>query len=247
MAKKNKAVKTVQQVDFKQSVINENTDFNVLEAYKAIRTNVMFTLAGEEGCKKVMVTSSGAGEGKSTSTINLAISFAQMGARILIIDADMRRPIIHRYLEIENNKGLSEYLGGFVKEHKEIIHHIAGYENLDCITGGHVPPNPSELLISSATKKLLDKVSEDYDYIFIDTPPVNVVIDAVSIAKLMSGAIVVARQDHVTTDAVEQAVSALEFGNGKILGYIFNCVKMKKSRKYSKYQYSYGYGHTSKK
>ncbi len=226
--------------DIRRNIINDETHFSVTEAYKAARTNLMFTLAGEEGCKKIIITSSVAKEGKSTTSTNLAITFAQTGARTIVIEADLRRPKLHQYLSLPNEKGMAEYLGGFIQDEKEIIQHIKKH-NLDCITGGHIPPNPSELLISPAMERLLEKLSESYDYIFIDSPPINVVTDPVSIAKLMTGAVLVVRQNYTTSESLRQAVSALEFGQIKILGYVLNSSADMRDYHYNRYKYKYGY------
>ena len=235
--KKNKKKTVV--YDPKQNILNENSHFSVIEAYKAARTNIMFTLVNEEGCKKIMMVSTEAGEGKSTTTLNLAMTFAQTGAKVLVIEADLRKPILSNYLDLKAEPGLSEYLGGFVKNAQEIIQHVSGYGTFDCMVGGHIPPNPSELLLSVTMIKLLDELAEKYDYIFVDTPPLHYVSDAAAIAKLMTGAVVFARQNHVKMDALEQTISSLEFGNGKILGYIFNNVKPETNNKYYHYKQIY--------
>lgn len=218
-------------IDTKQCVIDDTTHFSILEAYKSTRTNMMFTMAEVEGCKKIIVTSSGSGEGKTTSTINLAITFAQIGAKVLVIDADLRRPRIHAYLDLEGKTGLTQYLGGLEKDMSKVIQSVSRY-NFDCVVGGHIPPNPSELLISSRMTELLNSLSDSYDYIFVDSPPLNVVTDCVSIAKQMSGAIVVVRQNYTTSEMLKQAISALEFGKIKIFGYLLNNSKVNQDRKY---------------
>ncbi len=231
--------------DVRRNIITANTHFSVTEAYKAARTNIMFTTASEKGCKKIIITSSVAKEGKSTTSTNLAITFAQTGARTLIIEADLRRPKLHQYLNLPNETGMAEYLGGFIEDPHEIIQHVDTY-NLDCITGGHIPPNPSELLISSAMEKMLEIFAEEYDYIFIDSPPVNVVTDPVSVAKLMTGAVIVVRQNYTTSESLRQAIAALEFGKIKILGYILNNSADMRDYAYNRYKYKYGYRYGGK-
>lgn len=231
--------------DVRRNIITANTHFSVTEAYKAARTNIMFTTASEKGCKKIIITSSVAKEGKSTTSTNLAITFAQTGARTLIIEADLRRPKLHQYLNLPNETGMAEYLGGFIDDPHEIVQHIDAY-NLDCITGGHIPPNPSELLISPAMEKMLEIFAEEYDYIFIDSPPVNVVTDPVSVAKLMTGAVIVVRQNYTTSESLRQAIAALEFGNIKILGYILNNSADMRDYTYNRYKYKYGYRYGGK-
>ncbi|MBQ4517875.1 MAG: CpsD/CapB family tyrosine-protein kinase [Clostridia bacterium] len=238
---RNKAVKPK---DYLSNILSDTTHYSISEAYKTARTNLMFTLAAEKGCKKIIVTSSQSGEGKSTTTSNLAIAFAQTGARVMVLEADLRRPKLHRYFSLPNDKGMSEFLGGFATM-EEVIQHVEKY-NVDCITGGKVPPNPSELLISPLFAELLEKLSENYDYIFVDSPPINVVSDPISIAKLMSGAVVVARQNYTTSEVLRQAIASLEFGDIKILGYILNASKDVPGVSKKAYKTRYGYKQYSK-
>lgn len=235
-----KNINKTEKKDIRRNIISDDTHFSVTEAYKAARTNIMFTTASEKGCKKIIITSSVAKEGKSTTSTNLAITFAQTGARTLIIEADLRRPKLHQYLNLSNESGMAEYLGGFIEDPHEVVQHIKKF-NLDCITGGHIPPNPSELLLSPAMEKMLEIFSEEYDYIFIDSPPINIVTDPVSIAKLMTGAIVVVRQNYTTSDSLRQAISALEFGEIKVLGYVLNSSADMRDYTYNRYKYKYGY------
>lgn len=232
----------------KAFILNEETSFHVQEAYKASRTNTMFSIPGK-GCKKVVVTSSFPGEGKSTTCINLAITFAQTGSKVLVIDADLRKPTVHRKLEVNNERGLAHLLGNFCHIKETII--PSKYENLDVILAGHLPPNPAELLASEAMKNILDTLGGHYDYIFLDTPPLNVVTDATVLSNIVSGTILVVRQGETHHKDVQDALSKLEFANAKILGLILhgvqtNSKKYSKYGKYSKYsrysQYGYGYG-----
>ena len=166
-------------------VLDENTDFLVREAYNTTRTNIIYSLGSEKGCKKIIVTSASPHEGKTTTSLNIAITFAQTEARVLVIDADLRKPRIYRHLGLTREDGLSDLLCGLIDIDKAIKHSDA--HNLDCITSGHIPPNPTELLSSSEMGNILEKLSERYDYIFIDTPPVTVVTEAVAMAKICFG------------------------------------------------------------
>lgn len=228
----------------KEMILSEQTGFHVQEAYKAVRTNTMFSLAGK-GCKRIAITSAFMGEGKSTTCINLAITFAQTGSRVLLVDADMRKPTVHRKLDITNDKGLAHLLGNFCTMDEAIIH--TAHANLDVITSGHIPPNPAELLASDTMGELLDELEGHYDYIFIDTPPVNIVTDATVLAQRVSGMIVVVRQERTHHKDVANALETLEFAKAKVLGFILHGVKEEKHTygkygKYSKYGYSrYGY------
>ncbi len=229
--------RNVQNEDFSlQNIINADTHFSVIESYKTARTNIMFTLAEETGCKKILVTSPTSGEGKSTTTLNMAITFAQTGARVIVLDADLRCPRLHTYLELKEGDGLAQYLGGFNENYHEVIQHVPQYK-LDCIIGGTIPPNPSELLISPAMEQLLKDLSEEYDYIIVDSPPVNLVTDSISMAKHMSGAVLVVRQDYTTSESLKQAVASLEFGHIKVLGYLLNDAQGASSHSYKNSHY----------
>lgn len=219
-------------------ILNQTSSFHVQEAYKATRTNTMFSLSGK-GCKKIVVTSSLPEEGKSTTCSNLAITFAQTGSRVLIIDADMRRPTIHRKLDILNTNGLSNLLGGFCTLQEAILH--TEHDNLDIITSGYLPPNPAELLASEAMNELLMLLELKYDYIIIDTPPVNVVTDATVLSHKVSGMVVVVRQERTHQKDLQEAIGKLEFAQAKILGFILHDVKENK-RNYKKYGKDGKYG-----
>ena len=134
------------------TMLTKNTDFLVTEAYKTARTNIRFSLTSEKGCKKIIVTSASPHEGKTTTCLNLAIAFAQTDAKVLIIDADLRKPRIYRHLSIERENGLSDLLCGLIDKETAIKH--CPEQNLDCITSGQIPPNPAELLSSQDMKSL---------------------------------------------------------------------------------------------
>lgn len=230
--------------DNEQEGNSKHVPFAIVEAYKTLRTNLMFILP-HEGCKKVVISSSNVGEGKSTTSINLAIAFAQMGSKVLLIDADMRRPSIYKKLKLANTKGLSSYLVGFC-ELDDIVSKVNPY--LDVITSGPIPPNPSEMLGSAKMDELLEALSESYDYIFMDMPPVNVVSDALILATKTDGMIFVI-QDLITThDDVQKAFSSIEFASVKLLGLVLNGSSKNLRSKYryrymtnSRYTYSYSY------
>lgn len=246
------------KTDGKQTAMNisesRHVPFAVVEAYKAIRTNLTFLLATSE-TKVFGITSPEAGEGKSTTSVNMAIAFSQLGDKVLLIDADMRKSSIHKKLKIENNAGLSNVLAGF-NNYSEVITHIN--DTFDVITAGQVPPNPSELLGSARFKELVETVGREYSYVIIDTPPMDVVTDALVIAPHTAGLVLVVK-DHVTpTDAINRAIEAAKFANINILGAVMNAANPKSGRGYGyrkygyrkygyrKYGYSkYGYGYGS--
>ncbi len=229
--------------------------FAVVEAYKTIRTNLTFLLSSSE-TKVFGITSPDAGDGKSTTAINMAIAFSQFGDKVLLIDADMRRSSVHKKLKIENNAGLSGVLAGFNKW-EEVVTNIG--DSLDVITAGQVPPNPSELLGSARFEKLVEEVDQKYSYVIIDTPPIDVVSDALVIAPHTAGLVLVVKDQVTSTDAIKRTIEAAKFANINILGAVMNGANPKSGRrygyrkygkygyrKYGKYGYGYGYGYGSK-
>ena len=155
------------------------------------------------------MTSAEPGEGKTTTVLNLAITFAQTGSRVLVIDGDLRKPRIHRYLHFDKKNGLSDLLIGTTTLDKAIRHHKK--TDVDCIPAGQIPPNPVELLSSEKMNMLLQTLSESYDYIFIDSPPVTVVSDAASVANYIDGYILVIRHNYTIHELLEKARSSLLF------------------------------------
>lgn len=204
------------------TLLTDVNNFVVKEAYKAARTNIRFSLSSGKGCKRIIVTSASPGEGKTTTCLNLAIAFAQTDAKVLIIDADLRKPRINRHLTIDKENGLSDLLCGLI-DIKDAIKHCERH-NLDCITSGQIPPNPAELLSSKEMELLLEELSATYDYIFIDTPPVTVVTEAAAMAKCANGVILVIRQNSTIHESIQRARTNLQMADAKILGYVLNGV-----------------------
>lgn len=232
----------------REKVLSSKSGFQVREAYKILRTNVIFSLP-KEGCKRICVTSSNASEGKSLNSLNLAITFAETGAKVLLIDCDLRRPNVSRLLNRKSYPGLSNALVGLTK--LEDVIQDSGFKNLDVILSGNIPPNPAELLGSENMKAFIDELSEKYDYIFFDTAPVNVVTDTNILSKWMTGVIVVVLYNSTDKDTLEEAVKQLEFVDAKILGFILNGVaygsggsyKYSRKKKYSYYRYGKSFSH----
>lgn len=234
----------------RRHILSFQSDFYTREAYKTLRTNVTFSLA-TEGCKVISVTSAMASEGKSITILNLAISFAEAGERVLLIDGDLRRPNQSRLLNLRPRPGLVNVLVRMAPAVEAI--RPAVRRGLDVLLSGDIPPNPSELLGSDRMVELLEQLKPRYDYIFIDTPPVNVVADASIVSKYVDGVLFVVRQRESEKDPVLTAVSQLEFANAKLLGFVLNGARLdgmgrygygkyKKYKKYKKYGYGYGYG-----
>ena len=224
---------------------DKDTPFHIIESYKSIRTNLSFALSTVE--KKIFViSSSNPGEGKSTTSANIAIAMAQGGNHVLLIDADMRKSVQHKIFELGNKKGLSTAISKMHKPDQCIQKKVM--ENLDVMTAGPIPPNPSELLASNMMEQLLNDLSEKYDVILIDTPPVNVVTDAMELAKNVSGIVLVVRYARTTDEDVDNVIKRIKLANMNLLGFILNGVKSKRSGYYSKYKkgkyyYKKGYGY----
>ena len=229
-----------------KKILCADSSFNVKEAYNSIRTNLLFSQQGEK-CPVFVITSPTANNGKTINTINLAVSFAQMGKKTLLIDSDMRNPTMHRMFSIPVKNGLSEILAGLTDN---ISVSKTGIENLSVLTAGKIPPNPAELLSSSRMDKLLDFVREHYDYVFIDTPPINIVTDSTLFAQKVTGYILIVKSDTTNITDVKATVSGLEQIEANILGFILNDVNSDRKKYYSyyrKYNYSYKYGYGNKK
>lgn len=242
----------------------ENMNFTGREAYKMLRTNLMFTLTDTVRCKRVGVTSSIRGEGKSTVSINLAYTLAAANSKVLLIDMDMRLPSVAKKLNIEYKLGLSDYLANRATK-REIIHSVTKYKNLDLIVSGTIPPNPSELIGSDALARLIKSFDNVYDFIIFDLPPVNIVTDALAAKDLMDGQLVVVREGYSDKFSLSNCIRQLQFVEMNILGFVFTNAgeeptyynrytkyrnykyKNKKGYSYNKYGYGkYGYGGYSK-
>ncbi|MBC1474471.1 CpsD/CapB family tyrosine-protein kinase [Listeria grandensis] len=194
------------------------------EQFKLIRTGIDFSNIDKRK-QVILITSPESGTGKSTIASHLAITYAQRGERVLLIDADMRRPTLHRRFSKDLHAGLSNIILGYLSVEE-------GLQNValaDCeffiLTSGSIPPNPSELLSSEKMIELLEKLREEFDYIIIDTPPVTIVSDALALADMVDGMILVCRYHKTLRAKAIQAVEKLSLSQTKILGAIFNGTK----------------------
>jgi len=243
--KKKKKNNSVNQTDI---IIGNKQSFLFTEAYKSLRTNVLFSLP-KEGCKKFIVTSALAGEGKSTVSTHLAAALADMGVSVLVIDCDLRRGKTHRLFGVKRSPGLANVLAGFADINSAV--QKTSVDNLFVLPSGVVPPNPAELLASSRMQELVDEFSKSFDYIVLDTSPVNVVSDALPLVNMVDGVVVVVRQNYTDKGALERCMSSLEFAEAKVLGVVFNDIEGKKAAKDRRYGYYkggyYSYISSSKK
>lgn len=220
--------------DAPKSIVSENI--------KSLRTNLQFT-AVDKNLRTILVTSTNAGEGKSFISSNLAVSFAQADKRVLLVDCDLRKGRIHRLFKIANKEGLSNLLTGELRDAYDYIRKT-NINNLDIITCGTYPPNPSELLSSRKNKKLIENLRGKYDIIIFDGAPVGGLADSVILSSLMDETIIVTRDGATSKSDLMATKEALDKVGAKIAGVVFNAVNRKSSKYYNNYYY---YGEHSAK
>ncbi len=213
----------------------------ILESYKNIRANIMFAMAGKKSntARIIMFTSAEQAAGKTTTCINVAQAFAEANANVLVIDADLRRPSVERYITgKKEKKGLSEFIGGFC-ELDDVIVRPKDCE-FDCIFSGRTPPNPSELLMLDEMQDMLKTLVERYDYIFIDVPPVNIVSETLYLSQFVDGVLLVAKTYYTHYNKLQSAIAGLKFANANLLGFVLNgALSRQKSRYYKRGRYYY--------
>ncbi|MBN1996281.1 polysaccharide biosynthesis tyrosine autokinase [candidate division KSB1 bacterium] len=213
----------------------------IAEAYRTMRTNILFS-APENPKHVIMITSSGPKEGKSTSVSNLAITFSQMGTKTLLIDGDLRRPMVHKLFNVDKSEGLTNVLvGKTILENT--VRQIDELPNLDILTCGIIPPNPSELLGSIKMKNLLSDARGKYGMILIDTPPIIAVTDPSVLSPLVDGVILVIRSGVTQREAVVRAIDQLRRVEAPLLGILLNDLKV--GDMYGSYYYYYYYYYDS--
>ncbi len=215
------------------------------EAYRSMRTNLLFSSA-DHPRQLIMVTSSTPREGKSTSVANLAITFAQMGSKTLLVDADLRRPMLHKLFSLPKEPGLTNIIAGKA-EWREAIQNIEHMQNIDVLPCGTIPPNPAELLGSESMHSFLKDVRNHYDIVLLDSPPVIAVTDPALLSTLMDSVLLVVKAGDSELDAVSMAITQLKRIEAPVTGIVLNSVK--KSNFYSsRYYYKYyDYYHTNGK
>ncbi len=226
-------------------MVGANAPFQFSEAYKSLRTNIEFLSAADD-CKTIMVTSSVPNEGKSNVAINLAITLADSGKRVVLVDCDMRKSTISRYLHIpRDHMGLTNIITG--KECTPLANAMVNYKDLGIVVMpvGTRPPNPAELLATKAVESTFDALKQVYDYIIVDTPPVSVVTDAAVLCKYVDGVLLVVRPGITTIQGAQLSKKNLEAVNARILGVVMNGYNVKKAGKKDGYYYSYSYEYNS--
>ena len=223
--------------EMRTETLSDESKFAIVESYKAARTNIMFSLSADDN-KTFAVTSYSKGEGKSTVSANLAISFSKMEKRVLLIDCDLRRPNIHNIFKVENTEGLSNIIGK-MGDFDQAVHRDV-LPNLDILPSGTIPPNPSELLCSARFIELVERLRNEYDYVIFDTPPVGVVADALLLKDLAAGFVVVLRERSTTHGDIQNLLESAKLADCKLLGFIkVGCVSSKKRGRRGYYYYQY--------
>jgi capsular exopolysaccharide synthesis family protein len=205
----------------------------IAEQYRTIRTNIQFSSIDEE-IRAIMVTSSGPGEGKSTTAANLAVTFAQLGKRVLLVDADLRKPTVHHTFAVNNLFGFTTVLTKQRTLEKTIIE--TEEHNLYVLTSGPIPPNPAEMLMSKSMEQFIEEAKREFDYILFDTPPLLAVADPQILASKVDGSIMVVFSEKTEIDQAKKGKELLANTQSKLLGVVLNHKELQKSD----YYYYYG-------
>ncbi len=248
MKKNNNKDNRANLLNKKTMLLSDRSAFSVKEAYKTLRTNVMFSLPGKDS-KCIGVVSPDRGDGKSSVSINLAISFAQINKKVIIVDCDLRLPTIASKLGIEAKPGLSNFLSGNQDSEQPLIRRSSEY-GIDIMTAGDIPPDPTALITSRQMDAFIELLKKYYDYIILDFPPATIVSDAASVSRIVDGYLIVIRHNSSEFSKINETLRQMDFADAKILGFVYNGKdeqkKYYKNGKYSKYYYNYYYYKKSK-
>ena len=213
-------------------IVQKNPKSIAAEAYRSLKTNIQYSSFDKE-YKTIVITSSNPGEGKSTTSGNLALTLAEGESRVLLVDCDMRKPSMHKNFRVTNTYGIADIL----LQRKKVMDVAHMYnKNLSIITAGQVPPNPAEMLGSKAMSAFLEEMKEHFDYIILDTPPVQVVADAQILSTKVDGTIIVVRAGVTKKEDVNDTVNTLKKVNANIIGTVLHAVDNSRN----KYYYYYG-------
>lgn len=208
--------------------IGEALTFSATEAYKRLRTNIMFSLSNDKACRIIGITSAMRHEGKSTTSVNLSYSFAEAGKRVLLIDCDMRLPNVNNLLSIPQTPGLSNFLIGDA-DVSAIVQKTDLQKNLVVIASGDISPRPPELLQSKRFASLLEAMATKFDYIIIDLPPIDSVTDALIVSKNTDGMIMVTRRGYCDKKVLRDVMRQIRFHEVNMLGFVLTCADDGKS------------------
>ena len=246
--RKRRADGTIER-NYDEKLLSESSPFFLTEAFNTLRTNVIYSAVAAKN-PVFAVTSDIAGAGKTITSSNLAIALSNLGKKVLYVECDMRCPAFEKLFGKKVEGGLSELLAGIAAKTEDVIVKL-GYENLDIIFGGKIPPNPSELLSGYRMAELIEEWKTKYDYIILDTPPICEVVDAGVLSSVVNGYIVTARCNHSNINGIKAASERINAVEGNIVGIVVNDTNPKRGGKYSKYYsyggYGYGYGYGARK
>jgi len=215
-------------------ITDTNPRSPISETYRSLRSNIEFSSIDRE-IRTLMLTSAGPAEGKSTTTANLAVTYAQAGKRVLVIDADLRKPALHHTFGLTNRWGLTSVMVGQAPLEQAI--QDTNVENLWCLTAGPLPPNPSEMLASNKMTALIENLKKEFDIILFDTPPVIAVTDAQIVASKCDGVVLVIDYGNVKKEIALKAKQLLEMAHANLLGVVINNKKHTKHKEYYYYYY----------
>jgi capsular exopolysaccharide synthesis family protein len=210
----------------------------ISESYRTLRTNLAFTRV-DNPMKTILITSAGPKEGKSTTVSNLAITLAQLGSKVVLVDSDLRRPVVHAIFGMEKEDGLTDHILGNVSYEQSLKKSLL--DNLSIVTSGTLPPNPSELLGSKAMEEFIDRLKKDFDIVLFDSPPVIAVTDAAILCSKVDGAFLVISSGTTNRDAINRAKRLLENVQTQVLGAVLNGVDISGAYGSSNYYYYYHY------
>jgi len=225
----------VQPSNSRRLITQHNPKSPISESYVKLRTNIELS-AIDSPIQIIMFTSSNPGEGKSTTASNLAVVYAQADKKVLLVDADLRKPTVHHFFTVSNRGGLTSVLTG--QQSLAAAVKDTSIDNLQILTSGPIPPNPSELLSSKKMANLLVELREKYDIIIVDTPPVLAVADAQIVSTLCDGTVLVLNAGRVKRELAAKAKANLEHAKARILGVVLNNLERKTADAY--YYYYYG-------
>lgn len=233
LSRNRKFKKTIQDLTQRSLITHINPKSPISEQYRAIRTNIQFASIDKD-LKTLMITSSGPGEGKSTTVANLAVVMAQQGKRVLLIDGDLRKPTVHYTFKVSNIYGVTNVLTRQTKLHNAIV--STKIPDVDVLPSGPIPPNPSELIDSKSMDFLIEEASALYDYVLFDTPPIMAVTDAQLLSHRVDGVILVVSSGKTQIEGAVKAKELLNHANAKILGTVLNAKEIRNEN----YYYYYG-------
>jgi succinoglycan biosynthesis transport protein ExoP len=217
------------------SQMMRNPGSAVADAYRVLRTNLIFTSAERTG-RAILISSAGPGEGKTTTLANLAVAFAHNGAKVLAVDADLRRPTLHQHFARQKTPGLTDLIVGKAAASQAI--QTTRIEGLQLLACGYVPPNPAELLGSPMMRQVLDAFRAHYDWVLIDGPPLLAMADAPIVCSLVEGVVLVLGAEMATKPSVQRAIDQVKNVGGKVIGIVLNKVNLARNS----YYYSQSYG-----